>query len=263
VVLVAVLIGWQIFNGMFKATNSRGPNRKNPPVAVEVEPVTEGSIREIGIYTGTLLPQSRFIVAPKIAGRIVKIMVDIGDKVKSGEMISIMDDAEFVQQVDQARAELDVAKANIEENRSELGLKQRELERVRTLRDKKIVSESDLDRAEVEYMAAIAKQKVVFAQVAQKESELKTAQVRLGYTKIKVDWEDAGRIRYVGERYADEGAMLGANTPIVSIIDINRLKAVIHVIERDYPRVRIGRAATITTDAYPDNLPSRKYVTMK
>lgn len=57
--------------------------------------------------------------------------MDIGDEVRRGEFIALLDDDEFVQQVDQARAELDVALANIEESSSELGLRRREFERAK------------------------------------------------------------------------------------------------------------------------------------
>ncbi|NLW68199.1 MAG: biotin/lipoyl-binding protein, partial [Bacteriovoracaceae bacterium] len=87
-------------------TQAEGPHgRARVPVAVEVAPVTRQEINEIGIYTGTLLPESQFTVAPKVAGRLEKILVDIGDEVRRGELIALLDDDEFVQQVDQARAE--------------------------------------------------------------------------------------------------------------------------------------------------------------
>lgn len=251
IVLALILIGWLIYQRYTVPSNHTIPPA-NPPVAVELAPVTKKTIREVGVYTGTLLPDSQFIVAPKIAGKVEKILVNIGDEVTQGQLIASLDDDEYIQQVDQARAELDVAMANIEENRSELNLKQREFERATALREKKIVSESVLDTTEAEYKAALAKQKVVLAQVAQKEAELNTAKVRLDYTRIRAFWSNGGTTRFVGERFVDEGAMLSANTPIVSIIDIHTLKAVIHVIERDYPRVRSGQAAIITTDAYPD-----------
>ncbi|HQA70664.1 MAG TPA: biotin/lipoyl-binding protein, partial [Deltaproteobacteria bacterium] len=136
----------------FRQTYRQGPaqaegphGRVRVPVAVEVAPVARQAINEIGIYTGTLLPESQFTVAPKVAGRLEKILVDIGDEVRRGELIALLDDDEFVQQVDQARAELDVALANIEESSSELGLRRREFERAKTLREKKIISESELD----------------------------------------------------------------------------------------------------------------------
>ncbi|OPZ30150.1 MAG: Macrolide export protein MacA [Deltaproteobacteria bacterium ADurb.BinA179] len=242
----------------FRQTYRQGPaqaegphGRVRVPVAVEVAPVARQAINEIGIYTGTLLPESQFTVAPKVAGRLEKILVDIGDEVRRGELIALLDDDEFVQQVDQARAELDVALANIEESSSELGLRRREFERAKTLREKKIISESELDAAEAQYTAALAKQKVAQAQAVQKEAVLKAAQVRLDYTRIRASWEDSSRSRVVGERYVDEGAMLAANDSIVSVVGIDTLKAVIHVIERDYPRIRAGQEAIITTDAHP------------
>jgi len=247
---VTAMVFWQIL--LKTAEMPRGQvSRENVPVAVEVTPVMKETIVETGTYTGTLLPESQFVVAPKIAGKVEKIMVDIGDEVENGSLIAVLDNDEYVQQVVQARAELDVARAGIEENRSTLSLKQREFERAKTLRSKKIVSESELDAAQTQYEAAAARQKLVVAQAAQKEAELKTAQVRLDYTRITAVWKDGGNARYVGERFVDEGAMLSPNTPIVTVIDIDTLKAVIHVIERDYPRVRIGQSSVITTDAYP------------
>ncbi|HNR51523.1 MAG TPA: biotin/lipoyl-binding protein [Deltaproteobacteria bacterium] len=95
----------------FRQTYRQGPaqaegphGRVRVPVAVEVAPVARQAINEIGIYTGTLLPESQFTVAPKVAGRLEKILVDIGDEVRRGELIALLDDDEFVQQVDQARA---------------------------------------------------------------------------------------------------------------------------------------------------------------
>lgn len=250
ILCIAIFTAWQIYSRT-TVTSPQTPRARSIPVAVEVTPVKQSTICEIGVFTGTLLPETQYVVAPKISGRLEKLFVNIGDEVKRGQLIALIDDDEFIQQVDQARAELDVARANTEENRSALSLAQREYERAQSLREKKIVSESELDTAEAQYKAALARQKVAAAQVAQKEAELKTAQVRLDYSRIKTAWEDGNGFRVVGERFVDEGAMLTANTPIVSIIDISCLRAVIHVIERDYPRIKTGQPALITTDAFP------------
>ena len=251
--IILILIGWQAYDRATRSSKESSRSDK-PSVAVEVTPVLKTTIREIGTFTGTLLPKSQYVVAPKIAGRLEKLFVNIGDPVERGQVIALIDDDEFVQQVDQARAELDVARANTEENTSVLNLARREFERAQSLREKKIVSEAELDAAEAQYKAALARQKVASAQVAQKEAELKTAQVRLGYTRIQASWENGNGPRVVGERFADEGTMMTANTPIVSVIDISALKAVIHVIERDYPRMKPDQPAIIATDAFPDKV---------
>jgi len=248
--ILLALAGWQIFQRASLSPNASLPRTKGA-VAVEVIPVTRGDIKEIGVFSGTLLPASQYAVAPKIAGKLEKILVNIGDIVKREQLIALIDDAEFVQQVDQAKAERDVAVANVEENRSALNLAEREFERAKALREKKIVSESELDAAEAQFKAALAKRKVAEAQVAQKEAALKAAMVRMDYTRIRALWDGGPDFRIVGERFVDDGAMLAANTPMATIIQIDPLTAVIHVIEKDYPRIKTGQSASIHTDAYP------------
>ena len=80
---------------------------------------------------------------------------------------------------------------------------------------------------------------------------MKTALVRLSYTKVQAFWEESDQVRVVGERFVDEGELLSINQPIVSILENNPLTAVVYVIERDYPKVTIGQQAIVSTDAYP------------
>jgi RND family efflux transporter MFP subunit len=75
--------------------------------------------------------------------------------------------------------------------------------------------------------------------------------VRISYTRITAAWDDDNTTRAIGERYVDQGAMLRPNDPIASVLDINTVIAAIFVIERDYPYLREGQTATITTDAFP------------
>ena len=246
------LLGWRIQKKLSTLARSSGRQRRAVAVAVEITPVQNTTIRDIGLFTGTLLPKSQFTVAPKIAGRLEKLLVNIGDPVNRGDLIALLDDDEYFQQVEQARAELEVATANMEESLSALDIAEREFERVQTLREKKVASESELDAARVQYNAQDARYRVALAQVTQKEAELSAAQVRFSYTQIAALWEDGDNPRIVGERFVDEGEMLRANTPLVSILEIHSLTAVIHVIERDYSQVRIDQDAVITTDAFPE-----------
>lgn len=252
VVLIVVLglLGWQIYTRMGGAGKTQTMQRGRGPVAVEVKEVQKRTLKDVGLFTGTLYPKSHFIVAPKVAGRLERLLVKIGDPVKKGQLIATLENNEYVQQVDQARAELDVARANFEESRSSLEIARRELERARTLREKKIASESELDAADAQFKTQEAKHKVTAAQVAQKEAALKAAQARLSYTQIQASWEEGDESRVVGERFVDEGAMLAPNASIASILDIHTMIGVIHVIERDYSKIRLGLEGEVTTDAY-------------
>ena len=252
ILLIVTLISWQAYKRITASTTKIGAGRSAVAVAIETKPITKDVIRDIGIFTGSLLPKSQFIVAPKVAGWLKKLLVNIGDTIQQNQIIAILDDEEFTQQVQQAKAELEVAKANAENCKSDLDIAKREYERAKALREKQIASASELDESEAAFNACQTRLKVSLAQVAQKEAALKTADVRLSYTKVQTFWEDGSESRVVGERFVDEGALLQVNEPIVSILENNPLTAVVHVIERDYQKVNVGQQSAVTTDAYPD-----------
>ena len=251
---LAVFISFRVYQNISRSRGQDFRQREAVTVPVETATIQKTTISEIQLFTGTLMPKAHFVVAPKVGGRMEKLLVNIGDVVKHGQLIAVLEDEEYTQQVEQARAELSVAKANLEEQQSALEAAHREFERIKTLHNKEIASDSELDSSQSKHEVQSAKVKVALAQVEQKEAALKAAKVRLSYTEIRVSWQNGDESRVVGERFVDEGAMLTANAPIVSIYDISALTAVIFVIERDYPKVQIGQPATVTIDAYPDRL---------
>jgi multidrug efflux pump subunit AcrA (membrane-fusion protein) len=281
VLAIIAMAGWQLYSRFVKTDVQQKTSRAAVAVAVETRPIYKDTIHDIGVFTGSLEAKSRFDVAPKVAGWLKELLVDVGDTVERNQVIALLDDEEFAQDVEQARAELQVAKANAANYASDLDIAKREYERSKQLREKQIASASELDVSEASFNASQTRYKVSLAQVAQKEAALKTALVRLSYTKVRAFWEDgnqpgtmsvassqkkqgrnslAARVpqtrdantpRVVGERFVDVGELLSVNQPIVSILENNPLTAVVYVIERDYPKVTIGQQAVITTDAYP------------
>ena len=251
VLAIIVMAGWQLYSRFTDSDVEKKPDRPAVSVAVETRPIYKDSIRDIGVFTGSLEPKSQFDVAPKVAGWLKELLVDVGDTVERNQVIAVLDDEEFAQQVEQARAELQVAAANAANYASDLDIAKREYERAKALREKQIASASELDVSEAAFNASQTRHKVSLAQVTQKEAALKTALVRLSYTKVQAFWEEGDQTRVVGERFVDEGELLQVNQSIVSILENNPLTAVVYVIERDYPKVTIGQQAIITTDAYP------------
>jgi RND family efflux transporter MFP subunit len=254
VVLGLSFLGWKVYQKSTAEQKHARPNRRSAIVAVEIAPIKKNVIQDVRHFTGSLYPASEIMVAPKIAGRIEKILVRIGDRVKNGQLIATIEDEEYRQQVIQAEADLEVARANLQEQRNPLENARKEHERIISLYEKRIVSESAFDKAVSELKTQEAKLNVSAAMVYQKEAALETAKVRLAYTQIQLAAENGNGYRVVGERFVDEGAMLSANTPIVSVLDIEKLIAVIHVIERDYPKIHPGMKATVFTDAFQDRV---------
>ncbi len=245
---LAAAVGWRLWETRPDEESARASGERGA-VAVETAPVERGLIRDLRVFTGTLEAASRFSVAPKVSGRLLWLEVDIGDSVERGREVARLDDDEFVQQVAQADAELQIAKANVAEANSARLVAQRDFERVRALRERDIASESDLDAAEAGLRAAEARVKVTEATVLQRRAALETARLRLSHTRVTADWTGGGDVRLVGERFADEGGTLAANEPLFSLLDIDTVRAVIFVTERDYGRLGIGQPATVRTDA--------------
>ncbi len=253
VVIAAAFFGWRFF---FSAPSDTAivADRGGRTVPVEVTAVKRDTIKDIARFTGTLRPSARFVVSPKIQGRLENIRVNLGDHVSNGDLVAVLDGEEYVLAVTQAKAELEVSRANLQDAQSALEIADRELERARELRQEQVASEAELDTALAKHNAAKAALAVSQAQVHQREAALEGARVRLSYTRIHARWTNGQSRRVVSERFIDEGNMLRANDPVVAIVDIDSVIARIHVIERDFPHIRVGQVARIDTDAYPDRV---------
>jgi RND family efflux transporter MFP subunit len=244
--------GWAIVDRLQERNvsdaSSRGSHRVIP---VEIAPIEHGSIERRRAFSGTLEALARFVVAPKIGGRIETLAVDVADTVRRGQLVATLDNDEYRQTVVQAEAELTVAEAKLAAAISGLEIAARELGRVMTLRKRGIASESNLDTVRAEHLAKQAAVQVAEAQVKRGEAALASAEIRLGYTRITAGWTDDDMQRVVAERYVDEGDTVAANTPLLSIVVLHPINAIIFVTEKDYARITPGQAVTLITDAYP------------
>ena len=231
------------------ATDKKGKMRggaKQIVVAVETGNVIKGDMNDEGIFTGSILPKSKFQVAPKISGRIKKVNFDIGDTIKNGDIVAELDDEEFVLAVEQAEAALEIAKANYNESGELLEISRRELERVKTMRKQKVASEVEVENASADFKTRSAKHMVNKSSLRQAEASLAQAKLKLAYTKVDASWSYGTNDRFVAERLLNEGAMITANTPIISVIDITNLTVAIDVVERDYFKIKQGMSVEVS-----------------
>ena len=220
------------------------------PVPVAVTPVVKDSIERRRVLSGTLEPHSEFRVAPKIGGQLTEMLVDFSDVVTPAQVVANLDDTEIQQQVLQAEANLAVAEANLVEARSLWEISKREIERFNTLRDREFVSAADYETAEAQYLARQAQLKVAEAQLRRQQAVLQSARIQKSYTEVRVIWSGSGKERIVAERYQEVGDVVSPNQTLFRIIEIDPIKAVIHVTERDYVFMQPGQSATFETDAF-------------
>ena len=247
-------LGWLTFDRLKGTTGSAGGERSVKPVPVEVAPIEHGSIARQRMFSGELEALAEFVVAPKVGGRVERVLVNIADTVARDQVVAELDNAEYVQAVAQARADLAVARANLTEASSAMEIAGRELERIVTLRERGVASEAQLDTARANQLARQAGHEVAKAQVVRAESSLETANIQLGYTRITAGWSGGADQRIVAERYVDEGETVSANAPLLRIVELDPIAGVVFVTERDYARLQPGQELTLETDAFPGEL---------
>jgi RND family efflux transporter MFP subunit len=83
-------------------------------VTVSVQPVRQGPISLILTYSGTIQPTQQLSIAPRTAGRIEKVFVDVGSVVKSGDKLATLDRTLLESSVRQAEAGVAVAQAKVD-----------------------------------------------------------------------------------------------------------------------------------------------------
>jgi len=250
--LIAAALGWFLFEQL--DGQKRAPVRGKRPVKavpVEVAPVQRGPMKLERTFSGALQAKAQFVVAPKVSGRIERIYVNLADTVERGQVVAELDNDEYVQAVAQARANLEVAKANVAGAKSARDIATRELERTRRLKERGIASESQFDIAQANQLDKKSRLEVTKALVNRAKSALKSANIRLGYTKVTAGWSDASEQRIVAERYVDEGETVSANAPLLRIVEIDPVIAVVFVTERDYALLSTNQPAVLKTDAFP------------
>jgi RND family efflux transporter MFP subunit len=112
-------------------------------------------------------------------------------------------------------------------------------------------SESQFDAVQADQLTKAAQVKVAEAQRTRAEAALESAKIQLGYTKVTADWSGGSDQRVVAERFVDEGETVSANTPLLSIVELDPVTGVIFVAEKDYARLRRDQPVSLATDAYP------------
>lgn len=214
-------------------------------------PVTRGDIIAAVTATGTVNAVTTVLVGTQVSGTIKHIYADFNSPVKKGQLIAEIDPSAFEAQVEQAKANLLSAKANLDKAVSTQADAKRTLERNKTLFSKGLIARSDLDTAQTNYETASAGVSAAGAQAAQTEAALKLAMTNLRYTKIISPVDGI-----VVSRNVDVGQTVAASfqTPTLFTIaqDLTKMQIDSSVVEADIGKVSVGQKVDFTVDAYPD-----------
>jgi HlyD family secretion protein len=215
------------------------------------EKISRGDITSTVTASGTVNAVTTVLVGTQVSGTIKEIFVDFNSVVRKDQIIARIDPATFEAQVEQARAGLVSARANLEKSETALIDARRTLNRTKELFEKNLIARSDFDTAETNFLTAQSQVGVSKAQIAQAEASLKTAETNLRYTKIVSPVDGI-----VVSRNVDVGQTVAASfqTPTLFTIaqDLTKMQIDTNVDEADIGRIKTGMEVEFTVDAYPE-----------
>jgi len=177
---------------------------------LETAPVAYRDVARTYPAEGVVEAVRQSTVAAQTQGRIVELKVDVGDRVRRGDVIARIDPQEATQVV--ATAEAEVARAEAALTNARVNL-----ERTKKLIDQNFVSEAALDKAQTDFAAARA-------QVAAARSAAGQARTGRSYTVIAAPFSGV-----VATRHVELGEMAQPGKPLVTLFDPKDLRAVVTV----------------------------------
>jgi HlyD family secretion protein len=224
--------------------------RRPPEPQYETARVDRGRIVAQVTATGTLSALVTVQVGSQVSGRIQKLYVDFNSPVKKGQLIAKLDPELFQAALAQARANSAAAKGDLVRARVQAADAARQLARTKTLAERKLVAQADLDTAQANAEAAAASVESAVGKVEQAKAALVQAEVNLAYTSIvsPISGTVISRSVDVGQTVA---ASLQAPTLFVIAEDLAKMQVDTSVAEADIGKLRDGMEATFTVDAFP------------
>ncbi len=214
------------------------PGPPEPALRGREVQVERGPVRRLVTSTGTIKPQvgAEVKVGTRVSGRVEKLMVAIGQEVRAGQVVAVIEHADLEAKLQQARAELNEVAVKLSQAKVDL-------KRQQALRADDLVSQESLDKARQQL-------EVLIAQEASARARLVTAQVSLDFATVRAP---IGGV--VSSIATQEGETVAAsfNAPtFMTIVDLGRLLVEDYVDESDVGLVRLGQEAFFRVEAFAD-----------
>ncbi|MCW0482355.1 efflux RND transporter periplasmic adaptor subunit [Gaoshiqia sediminis] len=205
-------------------------------VELETAAVIRGEISDVITATGTLEAVETVEVGTQVSGVIRKIYVDYNSQVKKGQLLARLDETPLVAQLEQSKATVDQAEAEVQYQKATY-------DRYQVLIEKKLIAQSDYDLVVYNYNKAVAS-------LNNARSVYDKNKINLSYATICSPIDGI-----ILDRAVDEGQTVAAsfNTPTLFTIanDLTQMQVEANVDEADIGNVRIGQRVEFTVDAYP------------
>ncbi len=200
----------------------------------DYEDITKGVVKKTISVTGTLQVMNEYTVTSKISGLVTRIFVDFNQRVKKNQLMAIIDSSDIDQILLKMSARLEIAKL-------ELLSAQRDLEGKKNLFKDNLISQKDMERAELKY-------KQILSQHKQIQIDYNIALRNKNYCKILSPINGI-----IISREVDPYTPVSEKNVLFQIAQsLKNMKLIINVDETDIGYIKIGQKVLFTVSAYPE-----------
>ena len=201
---------------------------------------------------GEITPAEQVSVRPEVSGRIDKLPVDIGDKVKKGEVLFTLDDQDL--QTEKSQREIEIEGAKLQVNSARLAMEKIELtfSRNKDLFAQKLVSKEAFDNSSNELEVAKNAQAIAQNNLERSQAALRVVEDKLSKTKIVAPFDCTILTRPVSVGQAVSGASgVNSGTEVLTIADLSELIINAHINQADVTRMSVNQKVQIEVEAVP------------
>lgn len=239
-VAVAVIVGLWLWR----------PFSAKPQHDVQTESVIRGDIEKTVTAVGSLEPKEYVDVGTQVSGQLLKLHVDIGDRVGKGDLIAEIDPTRYESTVRNDRATLQSLSAQLAQREAELALARQQLARNERMLQERAVSQDTVDQAQASLRVGEASVAALKAQIDAAEATLEGDLANLGYTKVYAPMDGT-----VVSQTSREGQTVNASQSapvIVQVANLDVMTVWAEVAEADVNKITPGMSAYFTTLGMPD-----------
>ncbi len=242
IVLVVLLgaggAGWLVFSA---------PAKDEVP---RTTPVARGNVEETVLASGVIQASSLVSVGAEVSGRIKTLNVQLGDDVKAGEVIAEIDSLNQQNAVKAAQASLANTEAQKTIQTANLGQARTALERAEKLSPQKLISDADLQTAQLAVETAEGQLQAIEAQIQQAQINVEAAQLNLDRTRIVAPSD--GTVVAVSVEVGQSVNANNSSPTIVKLANLDKMVVKAEISEADVPRVEPGQPVYFTILGDPD-----------
>jgi RND family efflux transporter MFP subunit len=211
--------------------------------------VQKAAVPDVIEATGTVRAALSAQLASQVMGTITRVNVHEGDRVRRGEVLVSIDEAQQQAAYTSARAGLQASQESIAAADADYALAEATMKRYQTLYDKKSVSPQEYDEVKTKLTAAQARRDAARAGRTQAEAGVSQASTAMSFTKVRAPFDGI-----VISKLAEPGAMAAPGVPLLVVEDPSRFRLEAQVDESKMGAVKLGESVPVVIDALGDQV---------